>query len=123
MAQTADGFAQEARDMLTTSFNADSKADKNKMVSDILVQLTPSDSASILQLASLNPDELVDSTVISAISKNVNNVIQAALQDQLNVLQSAVDAQQQALADQQAALDAQKANLNDLGQVISNIGK
>lgn len=123
MAQTADSIAQQAKDMLSISFNADSKADKNKMVNDILVQLAPTDPAAVLQLASLNPDELVDPAVIAAITKNVYNVVQSSLQDELNTLQADVDAKAQALADQQAAIDAQNQALQDLGQAIGNIGK
>ena len=123
MAQTADGLAQQAKDLLSTAFNADNKADPVQMVNGILTQLAPTDPSSILQLASLNPDELIDPTVIAAITKNINNVIQAAIQDQLSTLQLALAAQLQALADQQAALDAQQADLNNLGDAIGNIGK
>lgn len=116
MAQTADSITEQAKNLLSTAFNANNKADPIQMVNSIIVQLAPTDPASVLQLASLNPDELVDANVIAAITKNVNNVIQSGLQDELTILQTALAAQQQTLADQQTALDA-------LNQAIGNIGK
>lgn len=116
MAQTIVTIAQQAKDLLTSQFNSNNKADPVEMVNNILTQLAPTDAASVLQLASLNPTELVDDTVIAAITKNVNNLIQSGLQEQLSSLQADLVVQQQALADQQASLDA-------LNQAINNIGK
>lgn len=116
MAQTADGLAQQAKDLLVSDFNADSKADPIQTVNSILSQLAPTDPAAVLQLASLNPDELIDPVVMAAITKNIYNLIQSSLQDQMTSLQADLATKQQALADQQTALDA-------LNQAIGNIGK
>lgn len=127
MAQTLSGLSELAKTKLTDSFNQDPKADKARMVNDILTQLSPADPESALQLASLNIS-LLDQPVIDAITKNVRTVIQSSLQEQLVVIQSDLDAKQAALDAQQAALDAEKANLsdqssnlNDLGEAINNI--
>lgn len=127
MAQTLSGLSELAKSKLTESFNQDPKADKARMVNDILSQLSPADPESALQLASLNIS-LLDQPVIDAITKNVRNVIQNSLQEQLIVIQEDLDVKQAELNDKQAALDAEKAdlsdqssNLNDLGQAISNI--
>lgn len=121
MAQTVSGLAQQAKDLLVSSFNADQRADKAQMISGILTQLAPTDPSSVLQLASLNPDELIDPVVMAAITKNIYTMIQNSLQEQLVSLQTEVDARQQELADQQAILDAQKSALDELGEAIGSI--
>lgn len=92
MAATIDNLAEGARADLDAAFALDPNLDFEAAKASILAARAPSsdDKASWLELASLTPDELIieNTDVYGEIYDNGVAIIQAALDDEANILQN-----------------------------------
>lgn len=91
MAATIDSLAASARSALDSAYAENPEGDIETMKSAILAATIPEsdDKASWLELASLTPDELIieNTDVYAEIYANGAAIVQAALDDEGNILQ------------------------------------
>lgn len=91
MASTIEGIAQTARENLDAAYAADPTGDIEAMKAAVIEELVPSsdDEASWLELATQTPDELiiVNTAVYGEMYTNGLAIVQAALDDEGNILQ------------------------------------